>query len=199
MIANRITPACPYILPSARRRSGMVARQVRRSVVMSNLQIRLLPMDSDRTPLEKGKDVLHGAARAAPLRQSVEQPCVGARLDEQPQLLFVLRNVDEHELLASAGQDLTLAQPAPSPAKVLEGGDLAALFGLEMAEPARTDDPGLSVPKPGQSSKRSKGLKAPTGKKTSAAKKSNSPRGTRAKSASKEEYRAMPRKMRAQH
>src|SRR3954449_9719273 len=52
----------------------MVARQVRRSVVMSNLQIRLLPMDSDRTPLEKGKDVLHGAARAAPLRQSVEQP-----------------------------------------------------------------------------------------------------------------------------
>src|SRR3954468_14518731 len=76
MIANRITPACPYILPSARRRSGMVARQVRRSVVMSNLQIRLLPMDSDRTPLEKGKDVLHGAARAAPLRQSVEQPWV---------------------------------------------------------------------------------------------------------------------------
>src|SRR3954465_14462720 len=76
MIANRITPACPYILPSARRRSGMVARQVRRSVVMSNLQIRLLPMDSDRTPLEKGKDVLHGAARAAPLRQSVEQPCL---------------------------------------------------------------------------------------------------------------------------
>src|SRR3954465_12845967 len=74
MIANRITPACPYILPSARRRSGMVARQVRRSVVMSNLQIRLLPMDSDRTPLEKGKNVLHGAARAAPLRQSVEQP-----------------------------------------------------------------------------------------------------------------------------
>src|SRR4051794_39958583 len=74
MIANRITPACPYIFPSARRRSGMVARQVRRSVVMSNLQIRLLPMDSDRTPLEKGKDVLHGAARAAPLRQSVEQP-----------------------------------------------------------------------------------------------------------------------------
>src|SRR3982751_1715009 len=73
-IANRITPACPYIFPSARRRSGMVARQVRRSVVMSNLQIRLLPMDSDRTPLEKGKDVLHGAARATPLRQSVEQP-----------------------------------------------------------------------------------------------------------------------------
>src|SRR3954464_11210725 len=83
MIANRITPACPYILPLARRRSGMVARQVRRSVVMSNLQIRLLPMDSDRTPLEKGKDVLHGAARAAPLRQSVEQPWVPDQLRPQ--------------------------------------------------------------------------------------------------------------------
>jgi hypothetical protein len=31
-------------------------------------------MDSDRTPLGKWKNVLHGGARAAPLRQSVEQP-----------------------------------------------------------------------------------------------------------------------------
>src|SRR5215210_341655 len=54
----------------------MVARQVRRSVVISNLRVGLLPMDSDRTPLGKGKDVLHGAARAVPLRQSVEQPCL---------------------------------------------------------------------------------------------------------------------------
>src|SRR3954454_3497527 len=77
MIENRITPACPYILPSARRRSGMAARQVRRSVVIRNLQIRLLAMDSDRTPLGKGKDVLHGAARAAPLRQSVAPPPEG--------------------------------------------------------------------------------------------------------------------------
>src|SRR3954453_7152410 len=80
MIENRITPACPYIFPSARRRSGMAARQVRRSVVIRNLQIRLLAMDSDRTPLGKGKDVLHGAARAAPLRQSVEQPCIDFRM-----------------------------------------------------------------------------------------------------------------------
>src|SRR4051812_659032 len=75
-IENRITPACPYIFPSARRRSGMVARQVRRSVVMSNLRVGLLAMDSDRLPLRKRKDVLHGAVRAAPLRQSVEQPWV---------------------------------------------------------------------------------------------------------------------------
>ena len=31
---------------------------------------------------------------------------VGARLDEQPQLLFVLRGVDESELVAAAGSDL---------------------------------------------------------------------------------------------
>ena len=31
---------------------------------------------------------------------------VGARLDEQPQLLFVLRGADEAELIAGAGQDL---------------------------------------------------------------------------------------------
>src|SRR5215218_4574440 len=75
-IENRITPACPYIFPSARRRSGIAARQVRRSVVISNLRVGLLPMDSDRTPLGKQKDLLHGAARVVPLRQSVEQPCI---------------------------------------------------------------------------------------------------------------------------
>src|SRR3982750_4645542 len=95
---------------------------------------------------------------------------VGARLDEKPQLLFVLRGVDENELLAIAGQDVALSKAAPATARMLDDGDVAALFGLGMAEPAGTDDPGPSVPKPGQSSKRSKGLKAPTGKKTSAAK-----------------------------
>ena len=41
---------------------------------------------------------------------------VGARLDEQPQLLFVLRGVDENELIAGAGQDLAaraLRRPPP--------------------------------------------------------------------------------------
>ena len=52
----------------------MAVRQVRRSVVISNLRVGLLAMDSDRLPLRKRKDVLHGAVRAVPLRQSVEQP-----------------------------------------------------------------------------------------------------------------------------
>ena len=33
-------------------------------------------MDSDRLPLRKRKDVRHGAIRAVPLGQSVEQPCI---------------------------------------------------------------------------------------------------------------------------
>jgi uncharacterized Zn finger protein len=64
---------------------------------------------------------------------------VGARLDEKPQLLFVLRGVDENELIAGAGTDLLLSNATPYGAKVLDHGDVAALFGLEMAETASFD------------------------------------------------------------
>jgi len=108
---------------------------------------------------------------------------VGARLDEKPQLLFVLRGVDENELLASAGEDLSLSRAAPTAAKVLEDGDVAALFGLEMAETANSDPPGTSArPRP-QRSKASKGTKPPARTKTPAAEESNAPaRATRTKS-----------------
>jgi uncharacterized Zn finger protein len=59
---------------------------------------------------------------------------IGARLDERPQLLFLLRNVDESELLAGVGPDLTLTRSAPTTARRLEGQDLSALFGLDMAD-----------------------------------------------------------------
>jgi uncharacterized Zn finger protein len=65
---------------------------------------------------------------------------VGARLDQKPELLFVLRNVDEQELLAGASGDLSFGQ-ATSGAKLLNDGDVAALFGLEMAETASVDTP----------------------------------------------------------
>jgi uncharacterized Zn finger protein len=59
---------------------------------------------------------------------------VGARLDRSPELLFTLRRVSADELLASALSEL----PAkPSPGRVLATGGLAALFGLELAEPTR--------------------------------------------------------------
>jgi len=68
---------------------------------------------------------------------------VGARLDEQPELLFRLRGVEASELLAKAAGALPLAQHAPAHGKVLEGDDLAALFGLELAttEAAQTSKP----------------------------------------------------------
>src|ERR1700722_20203861 len=55
---------------------------------------------------------------------------VGARLDQKPQLLFVLRGVDENELLAGAGPNLTMVTATQSDAKVLAEADVAALFGL---------------------------------------------------------------------
>src|SRR5712671_3276968 len=84
---------------------------------------------------------------------------VGARLDEQPQLLFVLRGVDESELLASAGQDIALNRATPTTAKVLDDGDVAALFGLEMAEAANSDMP--AAPKRPPQSKTLKDSKPP--------------------------------------
>jgi uncharacterized Zn finger protein len=64
---------------------------------------------------------------------------IGARLDEKPQLLFVLRGVDENELIANAGTDLPLSKATPHAAKVLDHSDVGALFGLEMAETAHFD------------------------------------------------------------
>ena len=71
---------------------------------------------------------------------------IGARLDHQPELLFRLHSVDEKELIAGAGKALPQAKRAPAAGKVLDGEDLAALFGLDMApgagattaEPKRT-------------------------------------------------------------
>jgi uncharacterized Zn finger protein len=66
---------------------------------------------------------------------------VGARLDETPQLLFVLRNVDENELLGHIEQDFPLTRATPSAAKVLNDSDVSALFGLEMTDTARIEAP----------------------------------------------------------
>jgi uncharacterized Zn finger protein len=59
---------------------------------------------------------------------------IGARLDQQPDLIFRLHNVDEKELIAGAGTALPQAKKAPAASKVLGGEDLSALFGLDMAE-----------------------------------------------------------------
>jgi len=89
---------------------------------------------------------------------------VGARLDERPHLLFVLRGVDENEMIAGAEQNLSQPKARPNSAKVLEDSDVAALFGLEMAEPAGSDTVGAATP-PKRGTKSPKRRSAPTGAK----------------------------------
>ena len=78
---------------------------------------------------------------------------IGARLDEEPRLLFVLRGVDEGELLAGAGRDLAASKPAPATAKLLDDDDVAALFGLEMAEADVSGVAAPTTPKPARRTK----------------------------------------------
>src|SRR6266542_1890783 len=69
---------------------------------------------------------------------------IGARLDQQPDLIFRLHNVDEKELIAGAGTALPQAQKAPAASKVLGGEDLSILFGLDIAQGTGADG-GLRV------------------------------------------------------
>lgn len=118
---------------------------------------------------------------------------VGVRLDEKPRLLFELRGVDENELLANAGQEIALAKAAPG-VRLLDDSDVAALFGLEMAESADSDAVIPVAPKRHQRSGPSSGTKRPAVKKASAAKKSNSPDAARTKSGRKKTIPAGARK-----
>jgi uncharacterized Zn finger protein len=59
---------------------------------------------------------------------------VGARLDQQPELLFRLRMVDETELVAQVGTGLQLSKTQRGNGKVLQADDMSALFGIDMAE-----------------------------------------------------------------
>ena len=111
---------------------------------------------------------------------------VGARLDDKPQLLFVLRGVDENELIAGAGQDLSLTKAMPRAGKVLNDGDVAALFGLEMAEPANSAPPVPVASKKPRQSETPKAITTAAGKKKIAAKKDKLPRTTRTKSGNKQ-------------
>jgi uncharacterized Zn finger protein len=65
---------------------------------------------------------------------------IGARLDQRPELLFVLRRVDHAELIGRAGKGLPFSRKAPASGRVLASEGLSELFGIELAEyepPAR--------------------------------------------------------------
>ncbi len=58
---------------------------------------------------------------------------VGARLDQSPELLFTLRGVDHLELFSESARNLAADLAAPGDAPTLDGSDLAAVFGIELA------------------------------------------------------------------
>src|SRR6202165_6013367 len=62
---------------------------------------------------------------------------IGARLDEQPELLFALRKVDQQDLITRGGKGLAQTGKEQKAGKVLGGGDLSEMFGIEMAQPAK--------------------------------------------------------------
>jgi len=77
---------------------------------------------------------------------------VGTRLDEQPQLLFKLRQVDHMELIAEAGNVLSnVGANAASADATIAAGDLADVFGIDIeaptapAEPAKTKADGAKA------------------------------------------------------
>jgi len=58
---------------------------------------------------------------------------IGARLDEKPQLLFTLRNVDQQDLITSAGRRMT----KPEPKRLLKADNLSELFDIDIVDSKR--------------------------------------------------------------
>lgn len=75
---------------------------------------------------------------------------VGARLDQEPELLFRLRKVDQRDLM-KAELALNAVTNSPAAGRVLEGPEVAAIFGLDLAAaevPAKIAGPGAANPAP---------------------------------------------------
>ncbi len=89
---------------------------------------------------------------------------IGARLDQSPELLFRLRAVDETALLADLGTALPGVGKGRGGGKALAGDDLAALFGLDMADGgAEGETPEvIAPPVPRKNAAKGKGVGAKT-------------------------------------
>ena len=59
---------------------------------------------------------------------------IGARLDQQPELLFTLRGVDAKDLVSLAAVTLPKPKKGPAASKVLDTASLGDVFGLDMAD-----------------------------------------------------------------
>jgi len=58
---------------------------------------------------------------------------IGARLDEKPELLFTLRDVDQQDLITNAGRRMT----KPKTTRILDSNNLSELFGIDIVERKR--------------------------------------------------------------
>lgn len=102
---------------------------------------------------------------------------VGARLDTQPELLFLLRSVDQNELVTAAVEtDVTGGNETQPPAATVADTDLAAVFGIEIDTPP----PKPKRPKPAAVQKKKK-----KNKKKASSNKSSSQKGSSQKGSSK--------------
>src|SRR6185295_14814266 len=57
---------------------------------------------------------------------------IGARLDEKPELLFTLRNVNRQDLIAHAGAGMVQPKKATSGDRTLKEDNLSDIFGIEI-------------------------------------------------------------------
>ena len=73
---------------------------------------------------------------------------VGARLDQQPELLFALRRVDANDLVTQAGAGLPKSKKRPTTSKVLDDALISDVFGIEMAEAYPPAKPAAERKKP---------------------------------------------------
>jgi len=86
---------------------------------------------------------------------------IGARLDAQPELLFALRKVNQQDLIARAGKGLPTKRTGPATGKVLEGGNLSEIFGIEMAQGDARQKPPARRRVPSSSSRSAKPVRRP--------------------------------------
>jgi uncharacterized Zn finger protein len=119
---------------------------------------------------------------------------VGARLDEKPELLFLLRHVDHRELVGGAGAVAALTKgKGTTGVAVLENADVADVFGIELTGEAAVPVAVAPVPKAPRSSAKNK-----KGKRPAQAKREPAPKTTRKQGRGKAKrksarHRAVPR------
>lgn len=103
---------------------------------------------------------------------------IGARLDQEPELLFRLRGVDAGELIAKAGEGARPVGKGVAAGRILEASKLKGVFGIDLVEFA-TAAPEDATPSPARGS-----VPRPVRKKVSTSRKSKGgprPRGGRAR------------------